>query len=323
MFTIEYLVVFVVLMICELFYFKLADKYNIIDKPNLRSSHDSITLRGGGIIFFIAVLVFFIFKGNQYPSFFWGLSLLALVSFVDDVITLSNKVRLLVHFSSVWLLAYQLDVFDLGWVFLFVSFVLIVGVINAYNFMDGINGITVANSVAVILLLIIVNWKVDFIDTNLLYYVLISLMVFGFFNFRNKAKAFAGDIGSVSIAYIIIFALGALIIKTGNLIYILFLLVYGIDTVWTIIFRLCKKENIFEAHRTHLYQFLANEAGVNRLVVSFLYGFTQLLVGLMVVWIVERYEANVQSIFAGGLILIFSLTYLLIKRRIFKKYSLK
>src|SRR5690606_22249519 len=156
------------------------------------------------------------------------------VSFLDDVFTLSNRIRLLVHFSSVLLMAYQLNVLDMPWYYLLITFVVIVGVINAYNFMDGINGITASYSLAVGGLLMWVNSTIGFVDQNLLIYTMLSLLVFAIFNFRPKAKCFAGDVGSVAIAYILLFALGALILKTGQLLYILFLAVYGIDAVWTI-----------------------------------------------------------------------------------------
>src|SRR5690606_34707740 len=141
-----------------------------------------------------------------------GLTLITVVSFLDDILTLSNKIRLLIHFGSVLLMAYELDVFNLPWFYLLITFIVVVGVINAYNFMDGINGITAIYSIAVTLLLMIVNTKIDFVDQRLLSYTLIAVLVFTIFNFRNKAKTFAGDVGSVTIAYVLLFALGALII---------------------------------------------------------------------------------------------------------------
>lgn len=317
----QYVVLFILLFVLELLYFKVADKYNIIDKPNLRSSHTSITLRGGGIIFYFGAIAYFIYSGYQYPWFFLGLTLMTLVSFLDDILTLSNKIRLLIHFGSVLLMAYQLDLFNLPWYYLLITFIVVVGVINAYNFMDGINGITACYSLAVVLLLMIVNDQVNFIDQRLLSYSLIAVLVFGFFNFRSKAKTFAGDVGSVAIAFILLFALGALIIKTGNLIYILFLTVYGIDAVWTIIRRISLKENIFEAHRSHLYQYLGNEAGINKLLISFLYGFTQFIIGMSVIW-VSNYDLSIQVIYALSLLVGISIVYLIIKNFVIKNFVL-
>src|SRR5690606_38208003 len=214
-----YLLILITLFILEILYFRVADRFNIIDKPIERSSHISITLRGGGVIFYLGALIYFILSGFEYPWFFLGLTMMTVVSFLDDIFTLSNKIRLLIHFSSVLLMAYQLDVFEMPWYFLLITFVIVVGVINAYNFMDGINGITACYSLAVGGLLMLVNNDVDFVAQDLLAYTMLGVLVFTFFNFRTKAKCFAGDVGSVAIAYILLFALGALIIQTGNLLY--------------------------------------------------------------------------------------------------------
>jgi UDP-GlcNAc:undecaprenyl-phosphate GlcNAc-1-phosphate transferase len=314
-----YLTIFVTLFLLELVYFKIADHYNIIDKPNERSSHTRITLRGGGIIFYLGALIYFVWSGFQYPWFFLGLTLMTVVSFADDVMTLSNKVRLLVHFSSVLLMAYELQIFDLPWYYLVIAFIIIVGVINAYNFMDGINGITACYSLAVGSLLMVENYKLNFIDQDLLIFSILGILVFAFFNFRTKAKCFAGDVGSVSIAFILLFALGALILKTGNFIYILFLAVYGIDSIWTIVRRLSRRENIFEAHRSHLYQFLGNEAGVNKLLISFLYGLVQFMIGLAIIYITNE-SLIFQLTFSIALLVVLSCFYLVLKTYIIKKY---
>lgn len=317
-----YLVVFVILLIMELLYFKVADRYNIIDKPNERSSHTTITLRGGGIIFYLGALTYFFYSGFDYPWFFLGLTLMTVVSFLDDIISLSNRIRLLIHFTSVFLMAHELLVFDMPWYYLLITFVVVVGVINAYNFMDGINGITAAYSLAVGGLLIMVNQEVAFVAQDLLLFSMLGVLVFAFFNFRNKAKCFAGDVGSVAIAYILLFALGALIIKTGNLIYFLFLTVYGIDTVWTIVRRLYLKENIFEAHRSHLYQYLGNEAGVNKLLVSFSYATLQFIIGLAVIYFSDK-SFNSQFILSITLLGGPSFIYLLVKTWVIRKYITK
>ena len=314
-----YILILVTLFILELLYFRVADKFNIIDKPNERSSHTAITLRGGGVIFYFGALLYFFLAGFAYPWFFLGLTLMTLISFMDDIFTLSNKIRLLIHFASVLLMAYQLDVFAMPWYYLLITFIVVVGVINAYNFMDGINGITACYSLAVGGLLMLVNAKVGFVAQDLLAYSMLGVLVFAFFNFRTKAKCFAGDVGSVAIAYILLFALGALIIKTGNLLYFLFLTVYGIDAVWTIIRRLYLRENIFEAHRSHLYQFLGNEAGVNKLLISFLYGAIQFIIGLAVIHFADQ-DLTTQWIFALVLLGGLSVFYLIVKTAVIKKY---
>ncbi|AJW64778.1 putative undecaprenyl-phosphate N-acetylglucosaminyl 1-phosphate transferase [Elizabethkingia miricola] len=317
----NYLIVIVLLFIIELIYFKIADRFNIIDKPNERSSHTQITLRGGGVIFYFGILLFFIISGFQYPYFVLGLTLMALISFLDDIFTLSNKIRLLIHLISVVLMFLQIGIFSYEWFIPLIALILTIGIINAYNFMDGINGITACYSLAVLVLLAIVNQGVNFIDRDLIYYSMIATVVFGFFNFRQKAKCFAGDVGSVSIAFIIVFLLAQLIIKTGNMIYLLFLTVYGLDTVWTIIRRLSRKENIFKAHRSHLYQYLANENKTNKLIVSGIYGVLQFLIGLAIIK-AASWPITYQFLLSGCIIGLGSIIYLRLKQKLINIYNL-
>lgn len=314
-----YIAIFLGLFVSELLYFKIADRYNIIDKPNLRSSHSEITLRGGGIVFYFGAITFFFLSDFQYPWFFLGLTLMTAISFLDDIFTLSNKIRLVVHFTSVMLLAYQLDLFSMPWYYLIITFVFTVGVINAYNFMDGINGITACYSLSVGALLLLVNTEVNFIAQDLLIYTLLGVLVFAFFNFRNKAKCFAGDVGAVAIAFILLFALASLIFHTGNYIYILFLAVYGIDVCWTIIRRLILKENIFEAHRSHLYQYLGNEMKINKLCISFIYGLLQFLIGIGIIYL-SKQNIEYQFLYSALIIGLMSISYLLFKRYILNKF---
>ena len=314
-----YLGVFIVLLGLELLYFRIADYFGIIDRPNDRSSHTNVTLRGGGVIFYVAVVIYFLVSNFQYPGFFIGLTMLTIISFLDDILTLSNKIRLAVHFFAVLLVIYQLDLFAMHWFYLALTFVITVGVINAYNFMDGINGITACYSLAVSSVLIVINESINFIDQDLLIYTMLSILVFAFFNFRISAKCFAGDVGSVAIAYILVFAIGALILKTGSLIYLLLLCVYGVDVVWTILRRLYLRENIFKAHRSHLYQYLANEAGVNKLFVSFAYGVAQLIIGVAVINVSQQ-DMITQIIFTLLLLTILSVVYLVTKTWVIRTY---
>lgn len=267
-----YILLFTVLLIAELAYFKLADRFNIIDKPNERSSHSRVTLRGGGVIFYAGALAFFVWSGFTYPWFFAGLSLIAAVSFVDDVAGVSNRIRLTIHLLAVSLLFGELGMFDQPWWLVAMALVVTIGTINAYNFMDGINGITGGYSLVVLGALWYVNaFVVPFAAGELIVFSMLALVVFNIFNFREKARCFAGDVGAVSVAFIVIFLLGSLMLEAGNPVYILFLGVYGVDSVLTIIRRLLKRENIFEAHRSHLYQLMANEGGIPHTRVSLYY----------------------------------------------------
>jgi UDP-GlcNAc:undecaprenyl-phosphate/decaprenyl-phosphate GlcNAc-1-phosphate transferase len=272
-----------VLTLLILFYFRLAIQFQIVDKPNQRSSHSRITIRGGGIIFPIALLLQALFSHFQYPLFTSGLLLISLVSFYDDLRPLSNKIRLLIHLVAVSLLFLQTDLLDYPIWIIILIYILVIGTINAYNFMDGINGITGAYSLITILSLYFINdIHNSFVQSEWLIITALTLIVFNFFNFRKNAKCFAGDVGSVSIAFIIIFFLLLLILRTEDLKYIGFLLVYGIDSISTILFRLIRRENIFEAHRSHFYQYLANVKGWQHLWISTLYMLVQLVVNLLI-----------------------------------------
>lgn len=294
----SYLIVTFLFFILILIYFRIAERYNIIDKPNHRSAHREITLRGGGIIYPAAFLLFwvsiFIFKNehlvvsiNRYLIFGVGLFIICAVSFADDVVGLSKKIRLISHFISTNLLLWFLNTFQILpiWAIL-VLYILIIGILNAYNFMDGINGMSGLYSVVILSSLLYVEEKiVDFTDQDFIIYPLLASLVFLFFNFRKKAKCFMGDVGSMGIAFWVMALIGLLMVKTGELKYLLFFTTYGVEVVLTILERLRLKENIFEAHRRHLYQLFANDMKYSHLVISFCYAVIQLVINLMVIFL--------------------------------------
>ena len=274
-----YLVILVLLFLAELFYFKLADKCNIIDKPNERSSHTKVTLRGGGIIFYFGALAYFLTSHWEYPWFMVALTLITFISFVDDIRSTSQGLRLVFHFSAMALMFYQWGLFSLSWWWIIVALVICTGIINAYNFMDGINGITGGYSLVVLIALAYINAEItSFVEPALINTVLCSVLVFCFFNFRKKAKCFAGDVGSVSIAFILLFLIGKLILTTGDFSWIILLSVYGVDSVLTIIHRLMLHENIGLPHRKHMYQLMANELKIPHVVVALIYMVAQAVI---------------------------------------------
>lgn len=274
-----YLIILVLLFLAELFYFRIADKCNIIDKPNERSSHTRITLRGGGIIFYFGVLAYFLTSHFEYPWFMLALTLITFISFVDDIRSTSQVLRLVFHFSAMALMFYQWGLFSLPWWTLLVALIVCTGIINAYNFMDGINGITGGYSLVVLVALAYINEAVvSFVEQDFILTVLCSVFVFNFFNFRKRAKCFAGDVGSVCIAFVLLFFIGKLVIRTEDFSWIILLAVYGVDSVLTIIHRLMLHENIGLPHRKHLYQIMANELKIPHVVVSSVYMLVQALV---------------------------------------------
>ncbi len=298
----------------ELIYFRIADHFSIIDHPNERSSHAEITLRGGGIIFPLAILLYSVFLGFPYPYFMAGLVLIGVTSFWDDLHILSPKLRLAIHILSVFFLFTELRILNYPIWAIIVIGIIVIGTINAYNFMDGINGITGLYSLTVIISLIYLNVSLHFVKHDFLWITTIALLVFLFFNFRKKAKCFAGDVGSISMAFIILFALALLIIHTHQFLYILFLSVYGVDSVLTIIFRLFNRENIFEAHRSHAYQILSNEKGLSHLRVSVKYAILQLLINALLIYMIHQNLGTwVLVIITFAILICLAILYILIK----------
>lgn len=307
----SFFVISFLLILLELAYFRVANRFNIIDKPNLRSSHTSITLRGGGIIFLFGVWLFWLFYGFEYSWFILGLSLIGIISFIDDVHSLPDSTRLVAQFAAMFLMFYQLGILNLqDWWMVLIALIVCVGIVNAYNFMDGINGITGGYSLVVLIPLICMNFRDNFISMPYLYVAGLSVLVFCFFNFRKKAKCFAGDVGSISMAFILLFALGRLILTTGDFAYIVFLAVYGADAVLTICLRIMLHENLGQAHRKHAYQLMANELKIPHTTVSSFYMAVQLLISAGLIYLpINHY------VYLGIVIMVLGISYLVFMKK--------
>ena len=309
-----YLIATLLLTGSLLLYFKIADRYNIIDKPNERSSHSSLTIRGGGIVFSVAVLMAFVMG---YAS--WALTLavllVATVSFVDDIRPLSQLPRFVVHMVGSLLVLHEVSLFELPLWWIPLALFVLLGWVNIFNFMDGINGITVLYSLVAIASFALLPIHEG--QLELLVLVGISCLVFGFFNVRKKARAFAGDVGSVAMALFLGYFMAKTLIITQNPFYLMFFMVYGIDAAITIFFRLSRKENIFQPHRTHLYQYLANELKVPHVAVSLAYALVQLLLNLFLIYVVEMDQISYLQGFS--FIMVWCFIYLVLRRQITKR----
>ncbi|PAW93411.1 UDP-GlcNAc--UDP-phosphate GlcNAc-1-phosphate transferase [Mucilaginibacter sp. MD40] len=306
-----YFIVLVAFFILMLLYFKIAERYNIVDRPNERSSHTVVTIRGGGIIFCAASLLILLL----YPAYWLpatGSLMIGAISFIDDRITLSNKIRLIVHFASVTAMFLFLNIFHLSWYWPVIFYILAIGIINVYNFMDGINGITGVYTLVTLGALQYINLRViPFTEANMIWFLMLASIVFLYFNFRTRARCFAGDVGSITIAFWLVFFLIKIILQTNDWKYILLLSVYGVDSVLTIIHRLILKQNIFKAHRLHFYQLMANERKVPHLVVSAIYGIVQGIINLFLV----NQIGNVNSAITFVVVLLpLVVIYIIVKR---------
>lgn len=320
-----YGLLFVLLVIAELVYFKIADKFNIIDKPNERSSHSSIVLRGGGVIFTLAMVVWAVMMAVQgewsvmagYLPFLIGLLMIAGVSFWDDVKSLPDSIRLVVQFAAMGLMFWSMGImhWNMWWIVL-IALVVCVGATNVINFMDGVNGITAGYALALLLPLLLLNTSVGFIEESYLVVAMIGVLVFCIFNFRpkGKAKCFAGDVGSIAIAFIMLFAIGKLVVMTQDVTYLIFLLVYGIDGCLTICHRIMLHENLGEAHRKHAYQLMANELKIGHVKVASLYMVLQLAVSLGFVYLCPD-TVLAHWIYLGCVVVVLAVAYVLFKKK--------
>ena len=322
---IKLLIIIALLLILELLYFKIADKFNIIDKPNERSSHSSIVLRGGGVIFSLSMVAWAVMMAVQgqwqvvlnYLPFLCGLLLVAGVSFWDDVRSLPDSVRLVVQFGAMALMFWSMGImhWNMWWIVL-VALVVCVGATNVINFMDGINGITAGYALAVLLPLVLLNGDLAFVDSSFLIVAILGVLVFCIFNFRpkGKAKCFAGDVGSISIAFIMLFAIGRLVVQPQDVPYLIFLLVYGVDGCLTICHRIMLHENLGEAHRKHAYQLMANELKIGHVKVSLLYMAMQLVVSLGFIYLCPDSVAAHWGYLVGAMIAL-GVAYVLFKKK--------
>ena len=308
---ITYGIIFIILLALEVVYFRIADRCNIIDRPNERSSHSTIVLRGGGIIFMLGLWIWAAFYGFGYPWFVVAVTLIAGVSFVDDIRSLPDSVRLVAQFVAMGLMFYQMDMlhWEMWWVVI-LALIVSVGATNIINFMDGINGITGGYALALLIPIYILNKGMGFVEESLVVTVILADVVFCLFNFRpkGKAKCFAGDVGSIGIAFILLFMIGQLIMRTGDVTYLVFLLVYGVDGCLTIIHRIMLHENLGEAHRKHAYQLMANELKIGHVKVSLLYMGLQLMVSLGFVFIVPD-TVLAHWIYIIGALVVLSVAY--------------
>lgn len=266
----------------EFLYFKIAERFRIIDKPNERSSHVVPTIRGGGIIFLLASVLWFVMNGFHYPWFMFGLCMISAISFLDDLGEQPARLRLSIQLLAFILVGWQVGLDAQSYWISLIMLIIGVGTINAFNFMDGINGITGVYSLVNLVTFYCINERmIHFVDNDLLLIMILSVCIFLFFNFRTKARCFAGDVGSVTIAFIQIFLLLQLILATNNYGWIFLFLIYGVDSVVTIVYRLSQKENIFKAHRKHLFQYFSNELNISHLWISILYGVLQAIVNIL------------------------------------------
>lgn len=312
-------ILFLSLLLLALVYYRLAKKFGIVDKPNHRSSHSDVTVRGGGIIFLFAIIFWWMVYDFHHTWMVLGIVWISVVSMLDDMFTVSRKLRFGVQFLALSMAFYDLGVFEEeSWWVLPILYFVALGIINAINFMDGINGMSGVYGLVFFGSLLGINEYMPIFDDGLIRYVVLALLVFLIFNFRKKAFMFAGDIGSISLAYLIIYFLVQWYLASHNWTIVLFLLIYGADSLITLVQRLLRGQNVALPHRTHLYQIFANQLKKDHVLIALVYGLLQLVFNVMFFIFPQSYPPS----WVGALILIVSaLVYLTIKTPLIKKYK--
>ena len=302
------------LITMELLYFRIARDFKILDHPNNRSLHEKPTIRGGGIIFYLSALLFYALTFQPDLPFIIGMTLVSVIGFADDIRSLSSTLRFAFQSLAFGIAFSGFDIDASPWL-LAAMFIVSVGAINTFNFMDGINGLTGGYGLVALLSLLFVNiHNVSFTESDFILAVIASVLVFCYFNFRKKAVCFAGDVGSLSIGFVIIFMIVRLILISDNFVFVFFLTVYGVDSVLTIIHRLMRRENIFKAHRLHFFQIVVNSGKVSHIQMSIIYMVLQALINIAVIASLTL-PLSSQYIIGFGIVLLLGMAYVIIKPR--------
>jgi len=276
--------------------------------PNERSSHELPTPRGGGLAIVATVLVgiiaIFLFADKAYidRQYFWGflisVAAIAFISFYDDIKNYPFQIKLLTHFIAVVLVIASGIVIDelsipglgfvkLGWVGYLLTFFWLLGLTNAYNFMDGIDGLAASTA---IIACAFFAWITFQEGSHFVYIVSYAVLAgstgFLFWN-RPPARIFMGDVGSTFLGFVL--ACMAIIAARYDMSHTSFLVVpmllfhFIFDTSFTMARRVLAGENITQAHRTHIYQLLVRMGASHRDVTS-LYCLLGTVQGLAAIW---------------------------------------
>jgi UDP-N-acetylmuramyl pentapeptide phosphotransferase/UDP-N-acetylglucosamine-1-phosphate transferase len=300
---IYYISAFILTFIGVEIFRRRALKLQILDIPNERSSHSTPTPRGGGIIFVGVSLLFYsvwnlksdmLNVNSEVWSYLFGVVLLSTVSWLDDLKSVSSLLRFAVHFISAGLIVYGFGSLqtvllpftgqiNLSYFAVPITFLWIVWLTNAYNFMDGIDGIAATQAITAGIGWYLLGFKYDIPFTSFFGMILaVTNLGFIFYNW-SPAKIFMGDVGSAFLGFSFAF-LPLLASKESSvnspkfsLIGILFVLPFIFDTVFTFVRRLLNGEKVWQAHRSHLYQRLVIN-GYSHRFVTILYGILSVLI---------------------------------------------
>jgi len=245
-------------------------------------------------MFIAAVLLAATYLGEKYWQLTLALVIAGFTGYLDDRKSLPVTLRLILYSVTAGLLTLLIlpsSALSLTVALHFILvFIFMLGVMNTFNFMDGINGITTLYALVTIgslyfFPLNFLHWSIPMGD-----FLFTALVIFAFFNVRKRAIAFMGDSGSILIGAFCAFLVLGAAYRTEDIGYLLLLSVYGVDSLGTIILRLLNRENITAAHRSHAYQLLCNEGGWGHVTVSLIYAVLQIAINLVwYFWVIAHY----------------------------------
>lgn len=277
---------------------RLAVAYGVFDIPNARSAHQVPTPRGGGVAIAastVAVSIVFVLRGALDLSLFLALTgggiAVALIGFLDDRRQLSARIRLVAHLAAaLWALLclgglppmrYGEQIVTYGWLGWFVGALGIAWTVNLFNFMDGIDGIAASEAVFIACggaVLALMTQQSPGVPAMGLAFgaVCCGFLVWNW----PPAKIFMGDVGSGYVGYVlVVLALGAT--RENPAAFHVWVILGGVffcDAIVTLVRRLVRGEPVYQAHRSHAYQWLARRWGSHRSV-------TLAVVMLNVLWL--------------------------------------
>jgi len=313
------------LFLVLIIYLRLARRQALMDVPNERSSHLYETVVGGGFVIPLAFIGWSMFYTEINLYLISAILVVSSISLIDDFRGVQPLVRFMAQVLAISFILFELDILGLlpsppaialiGLVYL--------SWVNAFNFMDGINGMMAGYGLVTILTLLFLNERDIFVESSLIIAAGIGVLVFGFFNFRRKALCFAGDVGSISLATLLGYFFLKLLLQTGDITYLILVVVYGIDSAGTIIERLIKGENIFNPHRLHLYQLYANARKHSHLGVSSAYMAVQLSVNIGFLYVIDNQSKLSTIAYCISVFVTLLLAYMFLKLKIFKVFESK
>lgn len=326
-----YIFTFIVLLLSLQIYFPFARRRNMLAGVNHRSSHTKPVITGAGFIFFLSYMIYagyLLFASEQpFPwCFFAGMTMLSIISFVDDLEEVWFLWRLLVQIAATFLMMLQvlMETQTMNvipsvtlWIAIFMAWGFSIGLLNMYNFMDGLNGMLGSLVLSSLLpMWLINNYVRTYAVNDFFYFTLIPTLIFMFYNARKQAKCFSGDVGAIAVGFTMTYLLIKLMVETSNFVYLAMYTMIFVEAGLTIVQRLFAGDNIFQPHRIHLFQLLCNEGKRNHVLVSAVYGGIQLLIGLLL-FAMNYYQVPYwcQHVIVWPIVALLAVWYLLYKRK--------